>query len=973
MKDPRRSTAGPRRLLGGLRSAAARLAGSFRKRHLDARLDEELRFHLDMQERDNLERGMSREEARRAALRSFGAVEPLKEQYRTRRGVPFLDTFAQDLRYALRMLRKSPGFTAVALLSLAFGIGTNVAIFSVVDALLLRPLPVPDAEQLVALSKLTRDGEPLPLFSYAAFRRLSAAISPPRGAGSTTPAAAAFSGLLAFTMDFTAMVRPEAELPAAGGASDLGAPGVRLPAGSVPAGGAPESARAVLVSGSFFAVLGVVPAAGRTFDAADDALPGLPQAAVLSYGYWQRRFGRDPRVVGRVLRVNGAPLTVVGVAPRGFRGIMADAEPDLFLPLTLRDAVKFVGEMYAYGSHDPNLSVFRQLDAHWLQVVARRRRGVSPARAAAALALPFAREKAALAALQNNPESRRQAETENLRLAPAGSGLASSRDRLATPLLILLAVAGMVLVIACANLANLLLARADRRHKEMAVRLSIGAGRLRLLRQLLTESLLLAGLGGCLGLLTAWWGSRLLVALMAGGAPLPLDVAIDGRKLAFATAVALLTGLAFGLAPALQATRVDLAGGLRSSRATAGRRPAHGPISFGRLLVAAQIGLSLVLLIGAGLFVRSLQNLLRVDTGFAPDHLVQMVVGTHLLGYAPPRRAALYDRVSERLAAVPGVASVGWSDNGLMSTSYSFSNVFPSGYVPRRGEDMEAHRSTVTPAYFATVGMPLLRGRAFGPQDRPDGPRTAVVNEAFVRRFFAHDSALGRRFGLTDPAHSRDYEVVGVVKDARYNGLRDQPPPMVYLAAAQRPDAELRIVEVRTGGPAGREPGSALAARLRRAAAEADPDLAVFRLSSMAEQVATSLARERAVANLTGFFGLLALLLAAVGLYGVMSYNVARRTHEIGLRLALGAPRANVLGLVLRDAAQLAAAGVAAGLLAALAATRAAASQLYGITAHDPATLLVAALAMALTALAAGYLPARRAAGTDPMVALRSD
>ena len=1035
-----------------LRIWTVRFLSLFRKRQLEARLDEELRFHLDMQAREHEARGLSPEAARRAArldLSPGGSLEPLKEEVRARRGVPALETLGRDLRYALRMMRKSPGFTAVVLLSLGFGVGANCAIFSVADALLWKPLPVPGANRLVVLGKHDGTGDdPPPWFSYTAYRHLAEERS-------------AITGMIAFTGAFSVQVRPEAGTAAAGvqaptalALSPAPAPARAAAVVAAPppqrsgtsgstAFAAAETATAELVSGNFFALLGDRMAAGRAFSAAEDTEPGAHPLAVLSYGYWQRAFGRDPRIVGRVLLVDGAALAVVGVASRGFSGVFADAAPDLFLPLTARDLVKYRGDSYTDGPRDYEAPVWQQVNMHWLQLVAVRRPGVSVEQADAVLGVLYEREAQIQAATETDARERTRVLATRIRMAPAERGLAPSRETLGEPLFILMAVAGLVLLIACANVANLLLARAGRRQREMAVRLGIGAGRGRLLRQLLTESLLLAGLGGALGLLFAYWGSRFLLGLLASGATdnqdLVLDVAIDGRKLAFAAAVTLLTVVIFGLAPALQSTRLDLAASLKEGGSALGsgergRRGGAGlrRLPLGRLLVAAQIGLSLVLLIGAGLFVRSLRNLMGVDAGFERDGLVLASISPHVLGYDKARLGDLYRRLVERLQAVPGVRSASLSLYSLLGNSATRSSIFLPGYVPRRDEELWTYESMVTPGYFQTVGMPVLAGRGISVRDRQRAPRVAVVNETFVRRYLRRPAAdgaggadrtggasgtasgtggavapgdgpvprggplptgapapsraaasrralvpggaaavadaVGQRFGFTNPTHSRDLEIVGVVRDAKYFQLGLDGRPMVYLPVDQQP-GELHDVEVRVA--AGATP--AVGGALRRVIAEVAPDLPVLRVATMSEQVARSLAPQRAVARLAGFFGLLALLLAAVGLYGVMSYGVARRTNEIGLRIALGAPRAQVVGLVMRDTARLIAAGVAAGLAGALAATRVAASQLFGVSARDPATMLAATLAMVAVALAAGFLPARRAAGTDPMVALRHE
>jgi predicted permease len=991
-----------------LRSWVVRLLSLFRRRQLEERLEEELGFHLEMQAREHEARGMGAAAARRAARAALApdgpgwSVESLKEEMRARRGVPALETLGQDLRYALRMMRKSPSFTAVALLSMAFGVGTNCAIFSVVDALLLKPLPVAGAERLVVLEK-SRRGDPMPLFSYSAWRLLQQAPQ--------------YAGVMAMTFDFPAVVRPLA--PQA-------TPGATVLASR--AGEALETATAQLVSGNFFSTLGAGMAVGRSFTAEEDAVPGGHPLAVISYGYWQRRFGRDPKVVGRALLVNGVPVTVVGVVRRGFHGAIADGAPDLFLPVTLRDLVKYEGNIESDGPELPGLSIFERLNDHWLLLLARRRPGVSIERASAALNVLFQRDKAArlLTYTRETERDRQQMMNERVLLEPGARGLSHLRGSLTQPLLILMAVSALVLVIACANLANLLLARADRRRKEMALRLGIGAGRGRLLRQLLTESLLLAGLGGALGIAGAGWGSRLLLGLASRSAkPIPLDVGLDWRLLVFALGVALATGIGFGLAPALQATRVDLAANLKEGAGAMGGRTAAGGGGagggggggLGKILAAAQIGLSLVLLIGAGLLVRSLRNLMDVDPGVARTNLLLVTINPHLLGYDANRLTALYPRLLERLEAVPGVRSASLSNLRLLSGSSWNENVVLPGYTPRQDEDTHAQLRLVTPRYFETVVLPLLAGRAFAPVDRQGAPKVAIVDEAMGRRCWPRGvtmgpeaaaaaraaaaatapaaamaattaataaaaggaaawdpaSVLGQRFGFGAPGNSRDYEIVGVARSVRSIRLGDAPPPTAYLPVAQRPGAMIRDLEVRlAGGPKG-PLQSGVTAALRRAIAEVEPSLPVYSVVTMGEQVEGSLARERAVARLTGFFGALALLLAAIGLYGVMSYSVARRTNEIGLRMALGAPRSQVLGLVMRDTARLVAAGVAAGLVAAVATTRLAASQLFGLGAFDPPTVVTATLAMVAVALVAGFLPARRAAGTDPMVALRHE
>jgi predicted permease len=932
-----------------------RIASLFRRRRLNDELNAEVGFHLDMLTRDNVAAGMEAEEARRAALRSLGGgggVERMKESYRAQRGVPALESLSQDLRYAVRMLRKSPGFTAVALLSLAFGIGTNCAIFSVVDALLLKSLPVAGAEQLVILQhSAATDTEPHELFTYRAFEQLRQASD-------------VVAGVFALTRQFTSVVKPL-------GGPDLAA----QPGGASSDGETTEKATTQLVSGNFFSVLGASAAVGRTFAADEDVPPQMHPVAVLGDGYWRRRFAADPRVVGSTVSVNGAPVTVVGVMPKSFFGVLVDVSPDIYLPLSLRQAVHFNGNTDTNGPEHPELPVWQRPHTQWLELMARRRPGVSPQRATAVLDVLFHREVMAALADVHDADDRREEQSRHVILSPGGRGLSNLRHRITQPLYILMGVAALVLLIACANIANLLLARADRRRKEMAVRLGIGAARGRLVRQLLTESLLLSGLGAILGLLFAFWGSRFLFTLLArGDVPVQLDAALDLRRLGFAAAAALATGVFFGLAPALQATRVDLSATLKDAARSVGEAGrSHGKgfrLPLGRLLVVLQIGLSLVLLVGAGLFVRSLRNLMSVDPGFDREALFQVQINPRLLTLGDGRLLDLYNRLEDRLSALPGVRSVTISLDAMLGTHVRAESFSVPGYDPHRlnSNELVTHVSLATPTYFSTVGVPLLRGRAFTRFDRAGAPKVAIVNETLARRFFPHGPVVGQHLGFGDPVHARDFEIVGVARDFKYNDLRETAPFMVYRPVAQEIE-NLEYIEVRTTPQA----AAAVASRLRRTIAEVEPALAVFDITATDQEVARSLVREQAIARLTGFFGILALLLAAIGLYGVMSYGVARRTNEIGLRMALGAPRSNVLSLVLRDTLRLIALGLAAGLLASLAATRLATSQLYGLSASDPLTFVVATTAMALVALVAGYLPARRAADTDPMTALRHE
>jgi predicted permease len=860
----------------------------------------------------------------------------------------FLEILGQDLRYGLRMMRRSPGFTIVALLSLGFGIGTNTAIFSIVDTLLLQSLPVANADRLVILRRRAANGasdeRSGSLFSYRMYCQI--AQSPE-----------VCQGVIALTNDFTTVVRAK------------GSPRVTAMTETE----SQETAKAQLVSGNFFSTLGVLPAAGRFFNADEDVPPVGHPVAVISSGYWRRRFAADRAVVGSTIEVNGYPVTVVGVLPSRFNGVFVDLQPDVYLPLTLREAVHYSGNSQTVGLELP-VPIWQQPLTQWLVLMARRQPGVSLEQASATLDVLLHRELHDAVSGLEDPADRRDLLSQKLILEPGARGLSQLRQRLTQPLFILLALAVLVLLIACANVANLLLARADRRRKEMAVRLGIGAARGRLLRQLLTESLLLAGFGGLLGLVFGFWGSRFLYTLVARPeVPIQLADALDLRKLAAAAGIAMFTGLVFGLAPALLTSRVDLSTVLKdASRSVAGSGGRPGSrLSPGRLLVAAQIALSLVLLVGAGLFIRSLRNLSEVDPGFARGGLLMVEMNPRILNRTNPQLLALYRNLVEHTSGLPGVRSATVSLSGLFRGHIRSSDLAVPGVDARkmaRPEDIYTDVSLVGANYFETVGVPILRGRSLTDRDRENSAAVAVVNESLARRFFPNGDAVGRHIGFGDDKNANAFEIVGIAKDTKYNTLREDTPLMVYRPVFQDPDV-LSYLLVRTDPHA----TNTVAARIRSAVAEIEPQLPIFEVIAMDTLLDRSVARERAVARLSAFFGGLALLLAAIGLYGVMSYAVVRRTNEIGVRMALGARPGSVLQLVFLESLWVTAIGALAGLIAASVLSQFAASQLFGLKAHDPATLVGATLLLTALALVAGYLPARRAAATDPMTALRHE
>jgi len=849
------------------------------------------------------------------------------------------DEMFQDLRFGVRMLRTHQGFTMVAVLSLALGIGANTAIFSLINAALLKTLPVKDPQQLVFFM-----------------------VAGPRGTGTgfSYPLVEQFNRS---NHSFTGMIAANTA-----GRMRLTEPGT---------GGQVELVQAGRVSGNFFAVLGVGAVAGRTLTEDDDQPTGAQPVAVISYNFWKRRFGLDPDVVGRKITLDDFPFTVVGVAPPGFFGIEVGSGPDLWWPIRMTPQVI------------PGSQLLNDSDTRWLYAMARLKPGIDVEQARAEMDAVFRQQLNEIAPerlASFTPTQRQNHFEQHIQLVAGGRGFTWLRERVKQPLLILMTVVGLVLLIACANVANLLLARAAGRRKEIAVRLALGAGRFRLIRQLLTESLLLAALSGALGLLLAQWGARLLLAYLPQERTASFDLSPDTSVLGFTLAVSMLTGVLFGLAPALGATRLDLNSSLKDAIGGSGGRSRLTPH---KLLIVTQVALSLFLLVGAGLVVRSLRNLKNVDAGFDRENVTLFSLNTSS-GYTLAQRVNLYRQALERLEALPGARAASLASFSLLSGSGSNSNIVVEGYANQPDEDMDCHRLWVGPKYFATMGIPLLQGRDFGPQElqpqgglpvdlptasqpprpsaTPSAPIAAVINQTMARYFFRDGNPLGRRFRLQQgPLQHLPIEVIGVIKDAKYYNLREQTPRTFYLSFFQRPrEGTAGTMLLRSFA----DPTSTAAA-IQRTVRELDPQVQVLNLRTMNEVVDVSLLQERFVAQLGSFFSLFALLLASIGLYGVMSYAIARRTREIGIRMALGARATDVIRLVLRETLLLVGAGVVIGLGAAFAATRLVASLLFGLSPTDPLTIALAALLMLIVAALAGYLPARRAARVDPMAALR--
>ncbi|HVO13521.1 MAG TPA: ABC transporter permease [Vicinamibacteria bacterium] len=829
----------------------------------------------------------------------------------------------QDLRLALRAFGRKPGFAAVVVLTLALGSGANTAIFTLLDQVMIRPLPVVERpERLVVLSG------PGPFSGWT--ESSSATVAPfsqPMFLG-LRDRAPAFAGVLAH-------YRTQVHVSVAGQT---------------------DAANGDLVSGSFFQVLGLRPALGRLLTPDDDLTPSGHPVAVLGHGFFLRRFGGDASVVGRTIAVNSHPLTVVGVAPPGFNGVEIGSASDVYVPLSMQQEVQ--------PTWGKRLGDWR---SRWLECMARLRDGVSVAEARASTDLVYAQLLQEDLAHLAGPSARfrQQFLGRKLEMWPGGRGTSGLRDQSGTPLVALMAMVGLVLLIACANVASLLLTRASARQKETAVRQALGAGRLRLVRLQLVESVVLSLAGGLVGLQLAFWvGQALIRALPFSEAQRTLSAAPDLRIGAFTLAVSVLAGVAFGLLPALRAGRGDLAPTLKTEAGAVVGGGAHFRLRRG--LVVAQVALSLLLLIGAGLFTRSLMNLRSLDPGFRADRLYTFTVDPSRSGQAFAQRAATLRRIQEELAADPEVVSASAAAIGLMTGNDSSRTVHVDGYLPKEGEDMNPNFNYVAPGFFATAGMPLVAGRDLQDGDVLQAPKVAVVNEVFARYFFGGGSPVGRRFGVGRKEGGYDIEIVGVVRDGKSGTLREQPLRFVYQPYTQEPAIGGLTFYVRS-----KVDSAALPSRLREAVRRVDASLPVTDLKTMQAQIGESLFVERMVAALSAAFGLLATVLAAVGLYSVMSHAVAMRTREIGLRVALGADGRSVLLMVLREVVVLAALGIGVGLPGGFGLGRLIESQLFGLTARDPLTFGVATLTLVATALAAGLVPAVRAARVDPMTALR--
>lgn len=828
----------------------------------------------------------------------------------------------QDVKYALRVLAKSPGFTAVAIATLALGIGANTAIFSLIDQIMLRPLPLEKPEQLIVLrsegpmtGRVTSDGDTFTSWSYPMYKGLR------DGSKEAVELFARYA----------------------------------VPLNSVVQGQA-ERVNGELVTGNYFQALRVPPAMGRVLSPQDDVTPGQHTVAVLSHHYWVKRFGANPGILNQSVSINGQAMTIVGVARPGFTGVQVGSLTDIFVPMMMK------------AQMTPNWDGLPNWNHWWLAVLGRVKDGVSREKAVAAMNVaykPLLEQYLTETKSKWSEKTRKRFLEKKVEALPGASGRPILSNDSGTPLKMLMGMVGLVLLIACANVANLLIARGVARQREMAVRLALGASRGQLIRQLLVEAVMLAMAGGVAGLILAFWTvDALLRAISENMQVLGLSASVDARILSFNMGLALLTGIVFGLLPALRATRPDLSNSMKDTGSGATAGGAH--TRFRKGLVITQMALTCVLLVAAGLFAKSFYNLRKHDLGLKTDHLLQFQIAPELSGYNPQRTSALIDRLLERLNSLPGVTTASSAVIPVLANSTSTSNFTPEGYKTTESENPHAVQNFIGPRYFATMGIPLLRGREFTVQDGAASPKVAIINETLANKYFKGD-ALGRKFGYgTGEATKLEIEVVGVVKNSKHANVKEEERPFAY-----HPYTQLQILGstgfyVRTAS----DP-AALASTIRKEVALIDSQVPVFDVKTVQTQIRETLFAEELLMVLAVSFGVLAAALAAIGISGVMAYSVARRTREIGIRIALGAATGDVHWLVFREVSFMTVFGLLLGVPAAYFIGKLSESVLFGVKAGDPSMMGVAVAMLVIVAVVSGFLPARRAARIDPMVALR--
>jgi predicted permease len=913
-----------------LRNIASGLRSLFQKKHVEEELDEELNGFLEMAAEEKIKQGMTRKQALRAVRLERGSLDISKEVVRSGGWESVVDALWRDLLFAARMLRKSPGFTATAVLTLALGIGANTSIFTLLNAVMLQSIPVRHPEELVVLRWSVRE---LPEESNIGTSSYGDCLWVPGVHQSCSFSYPMYKAILARTNVFSSAL-------AMAGAGQLDMSG----------NGPASLAGGELVSGNYFDTLGVSSALGRTLAPSDDQ-PGATPVVALSYAYWQRAFGSAPEAVGKTIRLNGALFTIVGVIDRRFTRLTPGKSHDLWVPLSQAASLKPSGD--DHGRTDEDVTNW------WLAIVGRLNPGVSIAQAHAATSLVFRNE-----VLHGAKPLLKEVDEPQLALLPAQKGLVGFRQFYDKPIYILTVAVGIVLLIACANIAALLLARATTREKEMAVRLALGSGRARIIRQLLTESLLLSSAGAAVGIVLADWGAQALAAFISKNAysTLFIDTRPAARILGFTLGIALLTGILFGIAPAFRGSRINVAPALKESAASsdAAKVPGHR-FGLGSALIVAQVALSVVVLTGAGLLVRTLTNLRNIDPGFDTHNVLLFGINPKLAGYNEARIQTLYSELQTRLASIPGVISASYSGDTLLSAGLWTSGVHIEGQPEKT--TVETNMFSVGPEFFETMRLPLVNGRTFAASDLRSTQAVAIVNRTFVRRFLEGKNSIGVHLGGTTLSGNKvEREIVGLVADAKYDELRKPVEPTVYIPLQ---DGQAYFA-VRTSTTP-----EALIPEVRRVVASFDENLPLFDVRTQTHTIDRLLFNERLVAQLSSLFGGLALILACVGLYGLLSYEVARRTREIGIRTALGAQRREIFRLVLSQGLILAVAGALVGIGAAIGVTRYLGSLLYGVRATDPATFVIIAFLLIAVAVLACYIPSRRATRVDPMVALR--
>jgi predicted permease len=887
-------------------------------RKRDEDLEREINSDLELEVEEQQERGLSPEEARHAALRAFGNPTLIREQTHLAWGWEWLESFLQDVTYGLRSLLRSPALTAVALLSLALGIGANTAIFSFLDAVLLRSLPVQQPSQLVVLGDGIDNGisdawANTDLYSYPFYRDLqknNSVFSSP---------ASIFSSI-----------------------NDV--------YGLVSGRDRNEPMKVQLVSGTYFPTLGVRPHMGRALDDADDSTEGNHPVAVISYAWWVRSLARDPKALERKLKLGETTFDIVGVAPQEFFGTTVGQSPDVWVPMSM------------IASVPPKWGSYTDKRSESLYVLGRLKPGVSLAAATSNVNLLFREMWPNYVDRFTTQKDLADLQRSHVRLTPLTTGLSALRGQYSKPLKILMALTGIVLLIACANIANLLLARSTARVREFAVRQALGGRRLRLIRQLLTESLLLATIGGALGIVLAALADRFLLHMISSGPDtISLDVSIHLRLLLFTLAVTVFTALLFGTLPAFRATRLDVVDSLRDGR-SANSSSAKSPLA--KSLIIAQVAFSLVLLVSAVLFGHTLINLENVDAGFNRQNTLVLNIDPSSVGYMEneARLTALYQQIEQRIAAVHSVGAASFASFTFGQGSWNEPVFIPGGDVTGA---VDIKHNVIGSDYFKAMDIPLIAGRTFGSQDTATSQLVAVVSERFAKTYFPNSNPIGRDYSIGDPNSPYKVQIIGIARDVKFRTLDEPAETLDYVFYPQHPQYLSNLVVRYTGD------STAVSAAVQSTIHSIDPNLPITNITSLDEQVSGSIARQRLVAQLSTFFGLLAVFLSCIGIYGLMSYMVSRRTNEIGIRMALGAERSNVRWLVMREILLLVAIGVAIGVPVTLAGSRLISNMLFGVPATDSTSLIASVAVLLAVGLLAGYLPARRASRIDPLVALR--